>query len=239
MAYKKPTLTEIYCEYYFDEIINNQKQYELANFFNQDFEFVEVNCVAGSLQTNEIAPRYRMWRDDKRELLQIFANRIAFNYLPTASESREYDGFDYFYDKVENILAKIIEFDETISWNRLSLCYIDKIISDEKEAFHLGKYINCTGKMVAPYFADVNVPTDLIIGKGDIRKDTNRQFKLNLSLTGDNTYLIRMDTIISHPVKNTDDLKKKLYEMHNEQNDIFYSVVTDFTKDEYMGGLKG
>lgn len=233
MSYNNPIVTEMYSEFFFTQQINAQQQYDIVEAIKSNYESVEVtpDIVASP---NPIGTRYRLWKNNRRELFQVFANRIAFNYIP--KEETVYAGWSYYFSKCIESIGFVDIKNKDISFNKISLCYIDKIENINDNDFILGKYINCDGKIIPQYFELTKIATDVILGSGNINKEDNTQIKLNVITPTPNNYTISLNTLITSFIKEDESIDSKLDILHDNMIKIFELVITNYVRKVIMKG---
>ncbi len=236
MAYKNPILNEIYYEFFFEKGISLNEQFDIANFLKNDgFEKMEHSPVIENYDSDGSIPiRIRLWRNNKRELFQIFSNRIAFNYIPFNVDGGKYEGWQSFLSKCLDIQNKFKSICN-ISGKQISLCYIDKReISDD--SFKLGKYINCNSRYVPEFFEDACLDSDLIIGNGRLDKDNNMQLRIGFNNISSNKYILHINTLFNSLDSFKSDIESALNGLHGKCVGLFEEIITDHMRNIVMGG---
>jgi len=123
-----------------------------------------------------------------------------------------------------------------ITWNKVSLSYIDKIDDIDDKDFTLGKYINCNNDILPRILNDSKEASDCIIGRGNANIENNRQIKLALRINEKRLYNIRLETVFLVLIHENTDLNEILKELHFQGNELFEKIITDYVRQEIMGG---
>jgi uncharacterized protein (TIGR04255 family) len=237
MSYKNPIINEIYCQFYYNHSVIQQEQYKIMDLMKPHFEETEIEPdLAIITPGNKMSVRIRLWKNEKKELLQIFGNRIAFNYLPHVEDGAEYKGWKYFCDNNIKYISLIEKEFSNITWNKVSLSYIDKIDDIDDKDFTLGKYINCNNDILPRILNDSKEASDCIIGRGNANIENNRQIKLALRINEKRLYNIRLETVFLVLIHENTDLNEILKELHFQGNELFEKIITDYVRQEIMGG---
>ena len=100
----------------------------------------------------------------KKELLQVYHDKIAFNFIP--KDGAVYEGWESFLEKSMKYINAISSSYSDYCWKRVGLSYIDKISGICGDDFKLGKYINCNGDTIPRIFEGTSIATDIILGQG-------------------------------------------------------------------------
>lgn len=237
MKYKSPLVREVYCEFFFDVNISVTMQNMMMNLFVSPEDEIEIEPDLSRAINNKVMPvRMRLWKNGKKELVQLFENRFAYNYIPHKhSDDEEYLGWEYFLGEAEkyyNELAKIPD----IKVDKLSLSYINEKIDIMDNDFIMSKYFVCDGNYIPKYVENSVVSTDVIIGMGDYSKDENTQIKIGVNKMNDTTIALKTQiTITTAPNKGKNTIAS-LDDLHTECREMFNAIFTKHVKDEVMGG---
>lgn len=236
MSYKKPILSEIYCEAFFKRPIDTTIQWNIISALKESSNIIEIDpdIINPGLEPN-MRVRIRLWKDGKRELLQVYYNRIAFNFIP--KDSTVYEGWESFLEKSMKYINAISSSYSDYCWENVGLSYIDKISGICKDGFKLGKYINCNGDTIPRIFEDTSVATDIIIGQGNKALEDNKQLKLKLQKSGDK-YDILINTSFYTLLKCSNSIYNELNKLHDKCIEIFEKIITDYVRNVIMEGVK-
>lgn len=239
MRYKNAIVNEIVCECFFKETLDVNSQNRILDIFKTESGEVKFDPDLSSPPINNVFPLImKVWRKNKTELIQIFNNRIAFNYLPCNVQG-EYVG----WLEVKSIFLAFlnaVDIDsKNLSWKNASICYVNKIANIDPEGFTLGKYIKCDGIIFPKYLSDVSVATDYILGFGNTKIEKNTQIKLSIQKKSDNNYTIINSIRIQDIFCKDAEMGDMIQVIHDEVRDIFNNhTISEYTKESIMGGLQ-
>lgn len=228
MKYQNPILKEIYVEFYFDKEISGTSQYDISKIFSNEYDTVEIDPDFQPLKQPNT--RIRLWKNDKKELLQIFNNRIAINNI-----IGNYVGWNKFLKSCLEVKQIISKHYPNIKYQQVTLSYINGIEKISRDSFCIGKYINCNGEVFPKSIENINALIDLkyAIGNISIDKD-NHQIHIQTSIKND-SYNLRLQLIFQKKF-NGKDFKKILNILHDNCSKNFNNIITVYVKDELMGG---
>lgn len=243
MNYKKPILTEILATIYlvkgtltqtkFFDIIPKIKESGLT-----EIEMGQIKQVSFSKARDNVEellhisiPRIRCWNDSKTQLVQLSPDMLIVNQVG------EYLGWDKFESFFNKNLTLVKESLESISYKSLLLNTIDNLTIPKKE-YSLGKYLNCGGNKIPEWYRDSKEAIDISLGRGLLEIDhQNRQIQVKVRIRDESVNLnivsIFHDEILSG-ISITDSLNK----LHLESNESFESIITNFTRNKIMEGIK-
>ena len=230
MKYKKPILNEIYIEFTLEKEISSDMQYRISSIMDKYYGTVELEP---NLNTNIPNTRIKLWNKDKTELFQIFNNRIVINNITLNSSYKGWNDFLKSTLDLKRIIDENIK--DNLTFNNLSLCYLNKISNIPKEDFKLGHYINCDGNMIPKSFYEINQVTDIVFGIGNVKlDDKNNQLKIRAIMKNDK-FDIQLEIICQRKLTDVK-ITAELEEMHNYCFNLFENIITDKVKNEIMEG---
>jgi len=245
MSYKKPILTEIFSEVYFQENSFPQEAFfEVIPLIQKTgypkIEIGQVNQIQlvgnndPNLNINRIAqnmiPRIRVWDDAKKHLIQLSPDFCAINQV---GDYLGWDDFKSFFDKIFSIISKTIKSYYPIS---ISLNTIDRFSVDDS-AFVLNRYLACNGEIIPKWYADTKYDCDITLGKGNVNQHgSNRQIHIQVRQSGINNS-ISFQSIFHDKVEKPEQLQTKLEELHVISNETFERIITPDVRNKVMGGL--
>ncbi len=235
MAYNKPTIRELYCEFFYHQPIDTKTQLRLVDVFKKDAESIKIDPDVTGSPSNSLNFRIRLWMN-KNELVQVFGNRIAFNYVPINSENKKYLGWDYFSGKALDVVSRVEQELNSKDWKYTRLVYLDTFTVPDTEDFTIGKVINCNGEVVPKLIQSSRVATDIIIGNGAFANYDNFQAKIRLYDKEKDLFKFDLESSFAMLSSNEINAHNVLKILHKKNIDFFESIITDYTREEIMGG---
>ncbi len=229
MKYQNPILKEIYVEFFFEKEISATSQYNISKIFSNKYDTVELD--PDFQPRKQPKTRIRMWKNDRKDLLQIFSNRIAINNI-----IGNYVGWNKFLKSCLEVKQIISKQYPDINYQQVSLSYINGIVKISREDFILGKYINCNGVMLPQNIENINTLIDLKYSTGSFVIDEGKQqINIQTSLNND-AYNLRIE-LLFHKKLNGENSKTILNALHDNCHEVFNNIITVYVKDELMGGI--
>lgn len=233
MAYKNPTLIEIYVRFIlaggslpqvkFFDIVPQLKKLGL-----QDVEMsTAINDTPGAEQT--LVPRVRCWDVERLRLVQLSPDFFIVN------QTKEYLGWSSYLNLIHNVQKAIQDSGIELRIESVELHTVDKL-KVPRDDYMLGQWLNCNGSMIPRWYEQAVEACDLNLGLGLPRIDKrNRQLRVHVS-PKDTEVEINFDSIFFQTFEATADVDKILAMLHNESNEMFEAVITDNVRNKVMGG---
>lgn len=238
--YNNPTLKEMYVQIDFDKSsLTTEDVFKVASEVMKmgftETQTVPVNQVTitptGVAQELAIQQRFRFWKPDKTLLIQVMPQQLIMNQVG------QYIGWTNFSKNLFEVVSKISNagLKNSIKPSSLLLCAIDGFLAPEKD-FKLGRFLNCEGKILPQYYKDTKHSLDISYGKGFLESDGyNRQLTLSARHIPPK-FEVNFQTIFQNKFSSMSDMKSTLEDLHDESNDFFEDMITDFFRNEIMGG---
>ena len=235
MGYVKPILSEIYSEIRFT--IGSLTDLDFFDIVpalkNIGYSVTELQQHAGALieiaqnQPNIITSfKVRCWTEDKKELVQIAADRVIFNQIG------DYLGWGIFTAQLHQVLDAIQQV-KALEPTSVSLSTIDKIDAD-LEGYRFGEYLDCKGLKLPAWYEDSSEAADIVYGRGRLEEDGfNRQLNFAVRVKEDKI-LIQITSTFTNDLNDAGELFSVLEDLHVESTQSFESIITDRVR-EMMG----
>lgn len=240
MSYKNPTLTEIYAELHLEPGILPERSFvtlasELASkgLGNQEFVQAAVMVAQGKGQDLEpkIVPRIRCWDSDRTKLVQFSQDQYYVNL------AGEYPGWDAFTEHLRVARESLTNaLKVPVSFTYVSLVTIDKWKAG-RAGFAIGQYLNCGGRFVPEWYADVAASSDITLGQGfHIKDGFNKAVRITVRTLDDDVQFQIVATFGEADQKG--DFDTLLNRLHEESVECFEALITDRVRNEVMGGQR-
>jgi len=178
--------------------------------------------------------RVRCWTEDRRRLVQITPDRLIVNNVVT--EGTDYPGWLSFRKDFELALATYEDHVGQLGVEVLELGTIDEI-SQPAETFRLGSILNCGGQRIPGWYADCKIACDMSLGMGFLKVDrTNDHYKVRVRPASGDQMLTRIESHFVLALEAGADSRIHLDDLHAKSNRHFEELITDYTREEVMGG---
>lgn len=243
MSYKKPILTEIYATIFlvkgtltqtkFFDIIPKIKESGLTEIEVGQIKQISLSKAQDNLEEllHTSIPRIRCWNDNKTQLVQLSPDRLIINQVG------EYLGWDKFESFFNKNLTLVKESLGSISYKSLLLNTIDNLTIPKKE-YSLGKYLNCGGNKIPEWYRGSKEAIDISLGRGLLEVDhQNRQIQVKVRIQNENVH-INIVSIFHDEIVDNMSITDSLNKLHLESSESFESIITDFTRNKIMEGIK-
>jgi uncharacterized protein (TIGR04255 family) len=174
-------------------------------------------------------PRIRCWSANRDRLVQLWPDTFAVNRVG------KYLGWDDYFQLFRSVHDRLKTTIQGLRVDTLLLQTVDRI-AVPIATFTVGKYLQCGGARIPEWYCDTTQAFDITLGKGVLRTDGfNRVLRIAGRPAGN---LFTFDiTSVFHDVARGRSAEDLLSELHRESNESFYSLVTQTTIDEVMGGV--
>jgi len=234
MSYKKPALREQFVEVSFDANSFDQgKIFDvIPDIRNSGYQNVEI----GSIQINQInappiqIPRIKCWNSDKTNLIQFFSNLLVVNKVG------QYFGWNDFVNLFNVALNSVAKKNSDSKISSIALTTVDEFVVSF-DSYSLEKILHCGGDKIPMWYWQSKDFFDISLGKGLLNIDRfNKQIQVSGKKELDK-FVITIQSIFHEYLQNRD-VKSVLHSLHEESNNSFESLITDYTRNELMGGLK-
>jgi uncharacterized protein (TIGR04255 family) len=240
MSYKNPALIEQFAELFFEH--NSLPQdilFEIVpNIKKKGYPTIEIG-QAGSLSVDASnhniirpvqIPRIRCYNENKSNLIQLSPNFIAVNKIGKYYGWKDYNElFDVAFNAITDSAPKAKV--DSAKFNTID------VIKVPIKNFTVGKYLFCGGKIIPSWYNETDTSFDMSLGKGLLQKDRfNRQVQIS-GRSGGDQFIISIHSVY-HEMINGSNVKTLLDKLHEESNESFEAMITDYTRNEIMGGEK-
>ena len=246
MSYKKPILNEIYIELHLEK--NNFRQNDFftivpmlndLGFIDIEMKSVSTFSVPQKKQSINIdpaqeldhllIPRVMCFNEKKTQLVQLSPDLIIVNNL---TEYLGWKNFKSLFQDINKLFSKTLESFKT---KEISLVTTDSFTVDKNE-YKLNKYLVCGGDKIPSWYKDSQEAIDIILGRYFLPTDNkNRQIKLSIRPQIDNV-LINFKSVFHNVINENTNIIKILEKLHEESTNSFESIITDYTRENIMGG---
>ena len=240
MSYKKPTLIEQYVAFSFrKDTLSQAKMFDVVPALKKiGFDTVEVVNIeqssindTGQIQRT-IIPRFRCWNRDHDNLVQLAPDQVFINKV---GKYLGWKDFSQMYLNSLSIIKENIEFSniEGIAFNTVDVMNVFNNAP-------LGKYLNC-GEIIPMWYSQIKESFDISLGRGFLQAD---KYNKHIQLIGreiNNEYQIKISSLfqklITQPIISIDYLSNEIENLHEESNTTFESMITDYTRENILGGI--
>ena len=249
MNYKKPILSELYCEFFLESSsLPTEGIFDVVPVLRGNgFSIVEIVTVPLPIQASiDVVPgqlpvrlspgqlpfghRVRCWSEDKTSLVQVSTDYVAMNKVGL------YLGWPNIRAFMDHVWSLVRQSGINPRTRSISLTTIDQIQAPE-EGFSVGKYLNCTeGKIIPRWLHESKGAVDLIIGKGALEiEKLNRQIKLSVRPSSPSVNL-RLESTF-HNFLGDQSESDLLQQLHIEASESFEAMITEYTRQTVMEGV--
>jgi len=243
LAYKNPTLDEVYAELFCDlnslraeDFFSVVPRLAAVGFSDVEFADTGIELLGVPLDAEgQVIPkrrhRVRCWLPDHSGLAQVAEDLLAVNLVG------EYPGWDRFRELFSLLLASGREGLPDASFSSLSLTTIDRFKVPRSGDFRFGEYIQCGGRFIPEWYKDAREGLDVNLGLGFLATDHfNRKVSVRLRLEEEEAaFQLRAEF---HNQLAGKDPEEVLEDLHRDSNATFEAIITDRVRMEVMGGVK-
>ncbi len=236
MSFRNPALVEIFAEAHFEP-----GSFPSSRFFDVvpklksiGFTDVGIDSAIGPevIESPELLlqppPRIRCWSPKRNRLVQLWPDTLAVNLVGP------YPGWDDYFRLFRTVHEAVRSIIGAVQLDTLALHTIDKFVVPIA-MFTAGKYLQCGGVRIPAWYSDTRQAFDITLGKGLLKTDGFNRVLRIAGRPAEETFTIQI-TSLFHDAAHGKSAEELLSTLHEESNVSFYSLVTQTTVDEVMGG---
>jgi uncharacterized protein (TIGR04255 family) len=239
VAYKKPTLIETAAELYLEAGTLTESSFfelvpELKKLGFDDVEFVPVGMALdvqqGRPSSREIR-RVFCWKPGRTQLVQVGEDLVVVNL------TGDYPGWDAFVKLFSEARHALSTGLGSFRPSSLNLVAVDGF-EVRKDHRSISDYLKVGGEILPTWYAHTKESLDLTMGRGLLDVDGhNRQVHVTVRAATD-PIKIGFRTQLHDKVEGGSNLDAVLSRLHDESNITFECLITDYMRQEIMGGRR-
>lgn len=236
MSYNQPILLEIYLKVTLREGALPESKYFSIVPLLQTAGLITVELGQALEQHDQVArqvSRVKCWDKDKFRLVQLAPDVVLVN------QTKQYLGWSKFRELIGVTFAAVADGGVPLNFKSIELNTIDQFEVPLPD-YRFGKWLNCKGPYLPPWYEDVSDPCDIHMGQGLLNVNgQNRQLHVHVETHPKaGIARIRMQGIFHDALQDQKSFDERLSALHDEANEQFESIITDALRTEIMRGRK-